>query len=237
MQICLNGHIITARFYSVPHERKNYCDLCGKITITECSKCHEPIAGDLYSPFYLHTRQNEPPQNCEKCGKPFQWKKKKIQINGDYIEDPLTWLQNFFSRFHSIAIQLEKKYRDRETFKVRDEYDVQRIIHCFLLLKFEDIRAEEWTPSYTGQSSRMDFLLKNEGIVIESKMTKQGHGNKEIGNELLVDVRRYKERNDCKILICFIYDRDSIIENRTGFIRDLEKSTVDPKVLVFINPL
>lgn len=111
------------------------------------------------------------------------------------------------------------------------------IIHCFLLLKFEDVRPEEWTPSYAGQSSRMDFLLKDEGIVIESKMTRQGHGNKEIANELLVDISRYKESDDCKILICFIYDKDSIIENRKGFIYDLEKnSSVDFKVRVFINP-
>lgn len=33
MQICLNGNVITYRFYSMPHERKTYRDLCGKITI------------------------------------------------------------------------------------------------------------------------------------------------------------------------------------------------------------
>ena len=76
--------------------------------------------------------------------------KEKIQTNR-YVEDPLTWLQNFFSSLHTIVIQHEKKYRDRETFSVRDKYDVHLIIHCFLLVKFEEIRCEEWTPSYAGQ--------------------------------------------------------------------------------------
>ena len=63
MQICLNGHVIKYRFYSMPHERKTYRDLRGKITITECPKRHEPIAGDMYSPYYLSAHQNEAPQN------------------------------------------------------------------------------------------------------------------------------------------------------------------------------
>ena len=45
------------------------------------------------------------------------------------------------------------------------------LLHALLLLYFDDIRAEEWTPSYAGKSARMDFLLKNEGVVIEVKKT------------------------------------------------------------------
>jgi len=73
-----------------------------------------------------------------------------------------------------------------------DEYDIQDIIHPFLLVRFEDIRTEEWTPSYAGKSSRMDFLLKNERIVIESKITRERHGQKEIGDGLIVDKERHR---------------------------------------------
>jgi hypothetical protein len=36
------------------------------------------------------------------------------------------------------------------------------------------VRREEWTPSYAGGSAKADFLLKEEGIVIEVKKTRQG---------------------------------------------------------------
>jgi hypothetical protein len=118
------------------------------------------------------------------------------------IEEPLIWLESLFSRFHPVLLQLGKRHENRKTLEAKDEYDIQDLIHCLLLLRFEDIRPEEWTPSYAGNASRMDFLLKEEQIVIESKMARQGHGNKEIADELLIDIERYKESPDCRILVC-----------------------------------
>jgi len=43
--------------------------------------------------------------------------------------------------------------------EIRDEYDVQNLLHAILKLHFEDIRPEEWAPSYAASSKRMDFLL------------------------------------------------------------------------------
>ena len=65
--------------------------------------------------------------------------------------------------------------------EVDDEYDVQYLTHALLLLDFEDVRPEEWTPSYAGGSSRMDFLMKAEKIVLEVKKTRKGLKAKEIG--------------------------------------------------------
>ena len=55
------------------------------------------------------------------------------------------------------------------TLDVQDEYDVQDLFHALLHIHFEDIRPEEWAPSFAGASSRMDFLLKQEQIIIEIK--------------------------------------------------------------------
>jgi REase_DpnII-MboI len=52
---------------------------------------------------------------------------------------------------------------------MKDEYDVQDSLHALLKLHFDDVRREEWTPSYAGSQSRMDFLLKREKIVVETK--------------------------------------------------------------------
>jgi REase_DpnII-MboI len=64
------------------------------------------------------------------------------------------------------------------------EYDVQDLLHALLHLYCDDIRTEEWTPSYAGASSRMDFLLKKEKIVVEVKKTRQGLDAREVGEQL-----------------------------------------------------
>jgi hypothetical protein len=53
-----------------------------------------------------------------------------------------------------------------------DEYDVQDIFHALLRLFVDDIREEEWTPSYAGGASRMDFLLPELETVVEIKKTR-----------------------------------------------------------------
>ncbi len=86
---------------------------------------------------------------------------------------------------------------NRETLKIEDEYDVQDLLHALLLLYFDDVRTEEWTPSYAGKSSRMDFLLKNERVVIEVKKTRLGLADKELGDQLIIDVDSVVVKHFC----------------------------------------
>lgn len=76
--------------------------------------------------------------------------------------DVLNTLTRICDRFHSVSRQLRQRHSARPTLDISDEYDVQDFLHALLRLFFDDVRAEEWTPSYAGQSARMDFLLKNE---------------------------------------------------------------------------
>ena len=100
----------------------------------------------------------------------------------------------------------------------------------------DDIRPEEWTPSYAGTASRQDFLLKDEKIVIETKKTRKGLNNKELANELIIDIARYTAHPDCKKLICFVYDPENRIKNPRGFEKDLSKTTDELTVVVYIRP-
>jgi hypothetical protein len=144
-------------------------------------------------------------------------------------------LERLLGRFHQVAKQLRKRRAGRDTLWITDEYDVQDLLHALLKIDFNDIRAEEWTPSYAGKSARMDFLLKREKIVIEAKMTRDGLTEKELGDELLVDVARYKGHPDCQTLVCFIYDPEERIGNPEGLKYDLEQaSTEELAVVVYI---
>ena len=149
--------------------------------------------------------------------------------------DPDTALENLFNHFHKVARQLRTRYNSRPTLEIKDEYDVQDLLHALLLLHFEDVRPEEWTPSYAGGSLRMDFLLKDVGIVIEVKKTRMSMTAKTLGEELLIDREKYKVHPDCKKLYCFVYDPEGLLGNPVGIKRDLEKGTED-FIKVFIRP-
>lgn len=139
-------------------------------------------------------------------------------------------------RFHSVAAQLRSRHDHRATLDVGDEYDVQDLMHALLRLFFEDIRPEEWTPSYAGHSNRMDFLLKPDRIVIETKKTRKGVAAKEIGQQLILDIEHYKKHPDCEHLVCFVYDPDNLIANPRGLESDLAREEDGFAVTVFVVP-
>jgi hypothetical protein len=65
-----------------------------------------------------------------------------------------------------------------------------------------DIRPEDYTPTHAGGSYRLDFLLKNERIVVEVKMTRSTLTAKKLGEELIVDRERYRKYPHCGTLVC-----------------------------------
>jgi len=155
----------------------------------------------------------------------------------DKQTEGLRRLETIFSRFHRVAQTLRHRHGNRETLIVKDEYDVQDLLHGLLHLHFTDVRAEDYSPSYAGGNSRVDFTLKNEKIVVEVKMTNDNLKDKEVGNQLLIDIGRYRGHPDCEVLAVFVYDKGDYIRNKPGMITDLERmSTPSLKVRVFIEP-
>lgn len=146
-------------------------------------------------------------------------------------------LYTIFENFHTCARQLRRRHSNRLTLEIRDEYDVQDLLNALLRLHFDDVRPEEWMPSYAGGSNRMDFLLKDEEIAIEVKMTRDGLKDKEVGEQLLIDIAKYQAHPNCKTLYCFIYDPDGYIKNPRGLEKDLSAVTENIDVKVFIRPL
>ena len=124
-------------------------------------------------------------------------------------------------RFHLITNQLRQRHDSRETLDIADEYDVQDLFHALLKLYFDDIRAEEWTPSYAGSSSRIDFFIPELDLAIEIKKTRKGLSNKEAKEQLAIDKDHYRCKENIKHLICFVYDPEGRIQNPRGFEKDL----------------
>lgn len=145
-------------------------------------------------------------------------------------------LETIFTRFHLVVNQLRRRHEGRNTLTVSDEYDVQDLLEALFKLFFSDIRAEEWAPSYAGGSKRMDFLLKDEEIVVEVKMTRDGLGDKKIGEQLIIDIANYRGHPSCRELYCFVYDPDGKIRNPRGIESDLSREINGLKVKVYIYP-
>jgi hypothetical protein len=137
-------------------------------------------------------------------------------------------LEKLLQKLPVVANELMKRRstggKKRPTLEITDEYDVQDLIRSLLYIEFDDIRPEEWCPSYAGSSNRTDFLLKTEKIVLEIKKTRPTHNSKKIGEELIIDIANYKHHPDCYRLVCFVWDKEKRIENPNGLKVDLEKS-------------
>jgi hypothetical protein len=162
--------------------------------------------------------------------------KSKIPNNNKSVNH-LEVIKKICSKFHTVARQIRSRYNNRNTLDVNDEYDVQDLLHALLKIEFDDIRAEEWSPSHAGGSKRMDFLLKKERTIIEVKKTRKRLADKKLGEELLIDIGTYETHPDCKILVCFIYDPEGRIGNPIGLENDLEsKSKEELTVQVNIFP-
>lgn len=141
--------------------------------------------------------------------------------NVDY--DCINELERIFTRFRKVVVQLSRRHDGRETLRINDEYDVQDLLRSILALYYDDVRSEEWTPSYAGTSLRIDFFIPKIKAVIEVKKTRDSMTDKKLSEELIVDIEKYQSHPECEKIYCFVYDPDTILRNPAAIKNDLEK--------------
>jgi len=101
------------------------------------------------------------------------------------------------------------------------ESGLQELLHPMLIVVYGDVRREDLVPQFAGGGSRVDFLLKEPGIVLETKMTRPTLTDKKVGEELLIDWGRYRKHSDCAAIFGLIYDPARHISNPRGLQADL----------------
>ncbi|MFB3887881.1 MAG: hypothetical protein ACE14S_00190 [Candidatus Bathyarchaeia archaeon] len=136
-------------------------------------------------------------------------------------KEPAQILENLFLRFHIVAKQLQKRQRNRQPLEINDEYDVQDLLHGLLKIFFDDVRPEEYCPSYAGTSPRVDFYLKKEQILVEAKMASTNHRKKKVAEELVLDKEYYRKKEGCQAMYALVYEPEEVISNPRGFESDL----------------
>lgn len=239
--VCENGHGVNDSYYSNPEFNNEFCTSCGAKTFKSCPNCKSDIQGYYHVENFISfsSGPTSVPDICKHCGKDFPWRSKKVLISKtivNTIKEDILLLETIMDRFHIVAKQIRQRHDDRATLDIKDEYDTQDLMHSLLRLYYDDIRAEEWNPSYAGGSTRSDFLLKNENIVIEIKKTRSSLKTKQLGEQLIIDIAKYKTHPDCKLLYCFVYDPEGYITNPKGLENDLNDKSTEMKVKVKIIP-
>lgn len=220
-----NINIETAnKFYRMPARWPNndwYENICGELAAKTAFlvSLKEGIEKnpEIYENFLLENKTNQK------------------NLNQPDTSSSINVVRKICSRFHIVAKQLrDYRHENRDTIIIEDEYDVQDLLHALLKIFFNDIRPEEYTPSYAGKSSRIDFLIKREKIAIEIKKTREGLIGKQIADQLFIDIERYKKSHpSCEYLFCFVYDPENLIQNPIGFEKDInEKHKGEAEVLV-----
>ena len=154
----------------------------------------------------------------------------------DTDTDTIAHLRKICSAFHRVARQLRQRRDERPTLEVEDERDVLDLLHALLSIEFDTIEPEEWAPTYASGSTRTDLWLKEEGVVIIAKKTKQGIGAKALTHQVSVDFERYGTNPDCRLMFCFIYDPEGRIGHPKGLEGDLTLNYNGRRVEALISP-
>lgn len=71
--ICLDGHIINNSMKDQPQLNKKHCPQDGKLTISKCPECHQPIAGEIHYSNVVGAHDFKLPSFCIECGKSYPW--------------------------------------------------------------------------------------------------------------------------------------------------------------------
>jgi hypothetical protein len=140
--------------------------------------------------------------------------------SGDTL-NALSLLERIFRNLPFAIATLGRSVRGRSGITVSDEYDLQRIVLAVLQLHFQDVREEDFNPTYAGSATRIDFVLREVRIAVETKMTRPSLTTKKLGDDLAADILRYRKHEDVGALLALVYDPDRRISNPVGFEHDL----------------
>lgn len=124
--------------------------------------------------------------------------------------------------------------RGRATIPFADEYDDQYLHRALLVQFFEDVRDEDYTPSYAGGNSRIDFVLPAYSLAVELKHTRSGLRDVKLGEELIVDREKYRGHQSVTHLVCLVFDYEGHLRNPRALETDLQKSTATPDMAVTV---
>ncbi|WP_152267202.1 PD-(D/E)XK nuclease domain-containing protein [Agriterribacter humi] len=159
-------------------------------------------------------------------------------INLSAKEIILQVLANFQNATNKIT---QVRRAGRSSFEIKDEYDVQDLLYSILKGIFPLMKEEDPVPRQGAKSSRIDLIVREEGILIEVKMIKEADSNeKEFVEQLKTDIQSYHKSEWLKYLICFVYDPHRKTKDKQSFFDLNGTQSVNGKqftIDIILNPM
>ncbi|MCP4613509.1 MAG: response regulator [Planctomycetes bacterium] len=129
------------------------------------------------------------------------------------IEDPLQNIERILESFTTCVGRLVDRGYGRPAIEMANEYDVQDLLYVMIKPLFPGLECEEYTPKYAGSQKRVDFVIKEIGVIIEAKYVRDKRHAKTILDEIKIDIESYHAHAHCNTLIFFIYDPNLEIQD------------------------
>lgn len=140
---------------------------------------------------------------------------------------PVGSARDALAAVHDIASSLPtaiKALTDRGSapaFEVKAEKDLQDVLFVILRSLFDDTRREEWTPSSAGNAKRVDLMIPNADLLIETKFVRNARHARTVADELRVDFESYHSHPACKAVFALVWDPKRLIADPKQLERDL----------------
>lgn len=148
-------------------------------------------------------------------------------ISVSHYQRPVQAVLNVIEAFDRAAIRLEKERRkDKQSYTIEDEYDVQDLFYTMLLPELPDLEPEDPTNKDAGSSKKIDFISRRGRIGIEIKQVGNLGEARKIADALKIDIESYHIHPACQTLISFVYDPQRCITNAPILERDLSGSRI-----------
>lgn len=129
----------------------------------------------------------------------------KVKFSNKNADDTIRDILNNFS--NAVQKIIKNRRKGKDNFQIKDEYDVQDILYVILKSIFPTLRDEDAVPKAGAKSTKIDFIIREEKILIEVKMMKEKDTNEtNFIEELKVDFESYHQCAWLDKLYCFVYD-------------------------------
>lgn len=129
----------------------------------------------------------------------------KTKYNNQTAEELIRGILNNFG--NSVNKIIKGRRQGHPDFEIKDEYDVQDVLYVILKSVFPNLRDEDAIAKVGAKSTKIDLIVREEGLLVEAKMLKQNDSNEtKFIEELKIDFESYHECKWLKKLFCFVYD-------------------------------
>lgn len=113
----------------------------------------------------------------------------------------------------SAQILTNRQRKEKQAYSIKDEYDVQDLLHSILRAYLKSSVQEDPLPKLTGtKSSRADISIHDLGVLIEVKYAYGPSDQKRIFEQFSQDLLLYSQWPHLKTLLYLIYNSSDLVD-------------------------